>query len=74
LLRSGLLRGRGSQQLQPDSVNVGLEVWGVVLRILMLGVEDRIASSIHVSRKAREKLSRTGFMMYSKNVRSPVVM
>jgi cutinase len=31
-------------------------------------------SSIQVSRKAREKLSKTGFMMYSKNVRSPVLM
>jgi len=27
-----------------------------------------------VSRKAREKLSKAGFMMYSKNVRSPVLM
>lgn len=30
--------------------------------------------SIQVSRKAREKLSRIGFIMYSKNVRSPVLM
>jgi hypothetical protein len=30
--------------------------------------------AIQVSRKAREKLSNTGFMMYSKNVRSPVLM
>ncbi|WOH60170.1 hypothetical protein [Bradyrhizobium sp. BWC-3-1] len=28
----------------------------------------------HVSRNAREKLSRIGFMMYSKKVRSPVLM
>src|SRR5215207_10502370 len=31
-------------------------------------------SSIQVSRKPREKLSKTGLMMYSKNVRSPVLM
>jgi hypothetical protein len=30
--------------------------------------------SIQVSRKVRDKLSKTGFMMYSKNVRSPVLM
>jgi hypothetical protein len=29
---------------------------------------------IQVSRKPREKLSKTGLMMYSKNVRSPVLM
>jgi hypothetical protein len=38
-------------------------------------IDDQIdCSSIQVSRKAREKLSKTGFMMYSKNVRSPVLM
>jgi hypothetical protein len=36
------------------------------------GISDQ--TSIQVSRKAREKLSNTGFIMYSKNVRSPVLM
>jgi hypothetical protein len=39
----------------------------------VLGIDHQML--VHqVSRKAREKLSRTGFIMYSKNVRSPVLM
>jgi hypothetical protein len=40
----------------------------------VLGLDDQIARPIQVSRKPREKLSKTGFIMYSKNVRSPVLM
>jgi hypothetical protein len=44
------------------------------LRVLVLGIDAQIVRLIQVSRKPREKLSKTGFMMYSKNVRSPVLM
>jgi hypothetical protein len=39
----------------------------------VLGIDGQMLV-IQVSRKPREKLSKTGFMMYSKNVRSPVLM
>lgn len=49
------------------------------IRLPIVGTRAYSASmtrspSIQVSRKARERLSKTGFMMYSKNVRSPVLM
>jgi hypothetical protein len=43
-------------------------------RIVSVRLSTKLHRFIHISRKAREKLSNTGFMMYSKNVRSPVLM
>jgi hypothetical protein len=44
------------------------------IALALAGSCDGFLVNFHVSRKAREKLSKTGFMMYSKNVRSPVFM
>jgi hypothetical protein len=69
--KAGRKTPQGRHHMAHDTPQALIFVATIVALALWTDARERARQ---VSRNAREKLSNTGLMMYSKNVRSPVLM